>query len=396
MLPNAQKLIASAEIMKPPTSPLISPHHPARKLKSAIKPIAHTRRTFLKSSAGVGLAVVFGLPTEDAQAADEPSGSWWPASVVFTLKVEYKADELVDYCWDKNTIPPAGSAPVKVKDQFADKAALLLYLGLNAGQKMPHTFTQTVTWDEWLSDPLGYGDTPDRFRKLSYVYGSNLALNVVFDPFRLAAPAAKYGVHGWTEGYFPKDTWTLTGITLGINSPHILGSPGNPTRYYSSGNTTEGTNDKAMATFWESGASLKADCKSVTASGNWNGTNNTGVGGLEVSHSTWVGGWFLLALKDNHTFMGVIAPNTKAGVLPVHLQATQTPPAGTAAEDFPAAFNPCVTRTDWHDERKPKSKAGRYFGAGANPMTEPYDCTEDPATWLIHVKRGGGVSNLQE
>ena len=146
--------------MKQQASPRIAPSQAERKLKSAIKPIGQTRRTFLRRSTATGLAVAAAtLPAElDAQTASNPSGSWYPMSLPVSQNVDLDCDTMVN----------AAVAAANLRGFTAVTAATVrAYQGWNAGQRLTRQLTQTVAWQEWRTTPT---EKPTKFRSLSWAY----------------------------------------------------------------------------------------------------------------------------------------------------------------------------------------------------------------------------------
>jgi hypothetical protein len=167
-------VIASTEIMKRPTDSRIVPSQAERKLKSAIKPIGQTRRTFLKKTSATGLAAVVSLPSElDAQTASTPSGSWYPMSDTDTKQITASYADVVGEMARILGVSPAAKALFErdIRAGFGWPAA--------GGNIISAPISQTIAWEEWRTAPA---ELPTKFRGVAWRYGGNPSSNTAANP----------------------------------------------------------------------------------------------------------------------------------------------------------------------------------------------------------------------
>jgi hypothetical protein len=185
------------------------PHRPStRKQKSAIKPTGQTRRTFLKQSAGAGIAA-FGV---SAWAATDVDG-WEDKSEVKPMSFKAKLDEVLDLALAKllyqlelqginYCTSPTGHP--------TSRGELRAALGMTNEPDIEHELTQTISWKERT---LGGYCTGPQYKKLQWEYSGNKFLRWNEYPTGVADyhpnPTEVWGYILYIEGYSTEDLMCL-------------------------------------------------------------------------------------------------------------------------------------------------------------------------------------------
>lgn len=298
------------------------------KIKSAIKPIGLSRRTFIQKGAGAGIAGVAALKYGEmsAEAQEAPSGSWWPAKVDWSLKVEVNCDNVLMSLWDQEARklgPPlqtkkigeffTARTPFPAEPNASEITAMRAHFGWIAAQKLSYTFHQSAGWEEWLTEPDGTGAQPSKFRGLGWSYGGNKIEGTVDNGGALLPKPGKNVAYViYTENYMPSDIFQLGNVVVDertgppIENPSggfydglwvQAPPPASPGTYIPSTSGITGSiatplyfptsppNAKFILSMGNMPTNYSIQPQSISTTGTWPGAT-TGVGSLEVSHET--------------------------------------------------------------------------------------------------------------
>lgn len=291
-------------------SPLLFPEDPGNGYQGN----GASRRKFLKRTGGATAATFLGWSAsqQNIRAQNPPGGEtpppseededeceWEDAYAIWELPLQYDVDTLINLLWVEPSVKTYHSN---------DIANLRTYLGVTAGDKIEHTYTQRADWEECVKrDESGdVIEAPKRFKNLKYTYGPNKIEGMAFNSLNggltpyFSPVSSKFGYFLYTTSHFPNDKWVLGGMTVTAGDQGITGSPNSPTRYYPGGGTVNITDksnpnySKVRATFGAPPNNDGFDCHTVNAINEWDGTglpepeNKNGVGNLELRHETWV------------------------------------------------------------------------------------------------------------
>ncbi len=227
--------------MKQSGSRRIAPSQTERKLKSAIKPIGQTRRTFLRNSTQAGVAcVLLGQAEEAVAQAPSPSGTtgtgtagqWYPMSKSDSKDISVTYDDLLTALMGQLGVPPANQA------LFGAQLRALYGWPAAGGFAVPPTaISQTVRWDEFGNNPDSRLRTPTKFKNIRWEYGGNPVQNLqggnsVTDPAVIngAGPA-------WVLDLGGEGSFVATDAATAAAAPVGPGLPAPVTDWVHAGNT---------------------------------------------------------------------------------------------------------------------------------------------------------------